>query len=245
MIFIILGIMFFLIGLAVHKFKMYFLIAGFNTMSKEKQEKVDTKGLGRLMGIYSYANGIVLVVMGILLELGYDFRTDVLIAFVFLSTIYVVIRAQKLDGNLSDEKGKIRSEGKKQANKSAILMFLTFSFVIGLMFYSTRPTRVTFKEEGLEIHGMYGDTYPWESVNELSLLEELPSIGRKTNGAAVGSKYKGYFMINDYGKVKLHIDSNYPPFIYLDISDGIVIFNMESANETKEVYNKLLNQINN
>lgn len=40
------------IGLAVYVFKWYFLIAGYNTMSKEKKVNVDTKSLGRLMGPY-------------------------------------------------------------------------------------------------------------------------------------------------------------------------------------------------
>jgi hypothetical protein len=55
------GVFFILIGLAVHVFKWYFLISGYNTMSKEKKANVDTEGLGRLMGIYSYVNGGVFI----------------------------------------------------------------------------------------------------------------------------------------------------------------------------------------
>jgi len=42
----------------------------YNTMSKEKKAKVETEGLGRLMGIYSYVNGGVLILMGVLHALG-------------------------------------------------------------------------------------------------------------------------------------------------------------------------------
>jgi hypothetical protein len=68
--YIIIGVFFIAMGLVVHVFKGYFLIAGYNTMSKEKKAKVDTEGLGRLMGIYSYVNGGVLILMGVLHALG-------------------------------------------------------------------------------------------------------------------------------------------------------------------------------
>jgi len=63
--FFIIGAFFITIGLAVHVLKWYFLIAGYNTMPKEKKTNVDTKSLGRLMGIYSYVNGGVFIVVGV------------------------------------------------------------------------------------------------------------------------------------------------------------------------------------
>ncbi len=237
---IVIGIFLILIGLAVHVFKMYFLISGYNTMSKEKKEKVDTKGLGRLMGIYSYANGIVFLGAGLLGKLGFKVRTETIFAFLFLSTIYLIIKAQKYNGNVYDENGKIKKDGRKQLNWSLVVMVITGLFVAGLLFYSTRPTKVTILDKGITIHGMYGDTYPWESISEVELLEEMPSIGMKTNGAAVGSKYKGYFMTSEYGKVKLHIDLDDPPFIYLKTSEGIIIINMNTSEETEYVFDEIL-----
>ncbi|WP_087758712.1 DUF3784 domain-containing protein [Herbinix luporum] len=61
---IIVGIILIGIGLGVHVFKWYFLISGYNTMSKEKKEKVDIKGLARLLGIYAYINGGLFILAG-------------------------------------------------------------------------------------------------------------------------------------------------------------------------------------
>ncbi|MDD3654376.1 MAG: DUF3784 domain-containing protein [Desulfotomaculaceae bacterium] len=69
-LYIIIGVFLISIGLAVHVFKWYFLIAGYNTVSKEKKAKVNTKGLGRLMGIYAYVNGSVFILVGVLHALG-------------------------------------------------------------------------------------------------------------------------------------------------------------------------------
>ena len=45
--------------------------------------------------------------------------------------------------------------------------------------------------------------------------------------------------------MKLHINTNYPPFIYLDTSEGIIIFNMETAEETRDVFEQLIERTNN
>jgi hypothetical protein len=67
---------FILMGIAVHGFKWYFLIAGYNTMPKEKQERVNVKALGKLMGVYAYANGIVFFGDGHSVCLGYKNKHD-------------------------------------------------------------------------------------------------------------------------------------------------------------------------
>ncbi len=59
------------------------------------------------------------------------------------------------------------------------------------MFFSSQSTKVTFLEEGIEIHGIYGDVYTWESIKAVELMEELPTIEMRTNGSALGSNLKG------------------------------------------------------
>ena len=237
MLFIIIGIIFIVIGLAVHLLKMHFLISGYNTMSKEKKEKVDIDNLARLMGIYSYANGIVLIWAGVVTRLGYEIGMGTLIAFLVLSTTYLLIKAQKYDGNIFDKNGKIQEDGRKQLTKSLGFMAVMVIFIAVLVFFSTKSLEVTFLDEGLKIHGMYGDIYPWESIDKVELIDEMPNIGLKTNGSAIGSKYKGYFTTSEYGKVKLFVDSDNPPFIYLETNEGIVVFNMNSSEKTQEVFN--------
>lgn len=108
-----------------------------------------------------------------------------------------------------------------------------------LMVFSFQPTRLTYLEEGLEIHGMYGDTYAWEDMEKVELLGTLPHIEMRTNGSAVGSRLKGYFRTSEYGKVKLFVNANTPPFVYF-IADGEkVFFNLESAAKTQEAFQEI------
>src|SRR5665647_782950 len=112
--YIIMGVVFNAIGLAVHILKWHFLIAGYNTMSKEKKANVDTEGLGRLLGIYSYVNGGVFIIMGVLHAWGLKPSMTPAIVFFSISTVYLLIKAQKYDGNIYDENGKLRKGAYKQ-----------------------------------------------------------------------------------------------------------------------------------
>jgi len=64
---------------------------------------------------------------------------------------------------------------------------------------------VTFLEEGLQIHGMYGEVFEWDSIEDVILMEELPAIVMRTNGSALGSNLKGYFRTKEFGSVKLFV----------------------------------------
>lgn len=150
MLYFLSGIFFIALGLAVHVFKWYFLISGYNTMSKEKKARVDTKSLGRLLGIYSYLNGGILLLLGLLDALGIRAGITPALVFFLISTIYLLIKAQKYDGNLYDEKGKLRKGAYKQLAIPAGIVVVTLIFVAILLFYSSRATQVTLLDEGLQ-----------------------------------------------------------------------------------------------
>ena len=88
----ILAVIFLLLGLAIHVFKWYFLISGYNLMSKQKKENVDTQGLGKLMGYYCYFNTIIFLLLGVAHAL--ELKIVMTIAFILfsLSTIYVLLK---------------------------------------------------------------------------------------------------------------------------------------------------------
>ncbi|MEW5953181.1 MAG: DUF3784 domain-containing protein [Bacillota bacterium] len=243
MFYFIAGGFFIAMGLAVHVFKWYFLISGYNTMPKEKKANVDTKSLGRLIGIYSYANGGVLIVMGILHAFGLKFGMTPVIVFFGISTVYLLIKAQKYDGNIFDENGKLRKGAGKQLAVPVGIIVVTLIFVAVLMFFSSQTTKVTYLEKGLQIHGMYGEVYTWESIEEVRLIESLPNIEMRTNGSALGSHLKGYFRTTEYGTVKLFVDTKKSPFVFMQSNGQIIIFNLADAGETKDTYEKILIQI--
>lgn len=238
--YLILGIFFITLGLGVHVFKWYFLISGYNTMSKEKKANVDTAGLGLLMGLYFYFNGGVLTIMGVLLALGFKpLHIPAIVLFV-ISTIFFLIKAQKYDGNIYDKDGKIRKGAGKELVIPGVIGFVTLIFVGVLMFFSSQSTKVNILEEGIEIKGMYGDVYTWDSIRTVELITELPTIEMRTNGSALGSNLKGHFRTKELGSVMLFVNTKTPPFIYFETDEGTIIFNLKNEQETRKVFKEIL-----
>lgn len=242
MLMIIVAILFIVTGLAVHVFKMHFLISGYNTMSKEKKKKVDVEGLGRFLGIYCYANAFVFMVSGIIQLLGYEPKMIVAFTFLMLSTIYFLVRSQRYDGNIYDENGKVREGAWKHLIIPGVIMVPIIVFVAVILFVSIKPLEVTLKDEGLEIHGFYGDMYLWDSIESVELFDKLPTIERRTNGSEVGSKLKGHFSTKELGAAKLFVDMEVPVFIYFESNKENIIFNMEDEEKTREIFKHILEE---
>ncbi|QNO14205.1 DUF3784 domain-containing protein [Alkalicella caledoniensis] len=231
---------FLLMGMAIVNFKWYFLIAGYNTMSKEQQEKVEIKKVANIMGIYSYANGAVFLALGILNALGIKAGMTVPLIFFGVSTVCMLIIIQKYDRNRLGEKGVVNKESKGKQLITIIFTGVIFLGVGVLMIYSSQPAKISFEDEGVKIHGIYGRIYAWDSIEEVKLLDELPQINRRTNGSAIGPHKKGNFDLEGYGSARLHVDERKSPFIYMESNGRIVIFNAGNSALTEEIYKGLV-----
>lgn len=231
-------------GFAIHKLKWYFLISGYNTMSKAKKANVDTVGLGRLMGLHLYFIGGLLILMGVFHQLNLFTSTTPFLVLIALSTISLLIKAQKYDHNLFDEESHLKEGAGKRLTITLSILLVTFIAVGGLFYYVTRPAEITLSPEGLEIHGLYGEVHLWSRIEEVELYDELPKIQRRTNGAEVGASLRGHFRTAELGDVKLFVNRNHPPFIYMTTQSGTIIFNGESEQETRNFYEAIVNEIN-
>jgi len=227
------------VGVAVHLFKWYFLISGYNTMSKEKKAKVDTKGLARLLGMFSYINGGVFILIGILQLFKVDISTAPAYIFLTISTLILLIKAQKYDGNIFNKEGKLIEGASKKLILPFAIVTVTMVAIVFLLFFSSRNTQISIEDTGFMIHGMYGDTYEWTSIQSVALLEEMPLVLTRTNGSALGSKLKGHFNIKSYGSVKLFVDTEKPPYILMLTVDQPVIFNLKDQDETVKAFENL------
>jgi len=237
---LITGAIFIILGLAVHVFKCYFLISGYNTMPKEKKAKVDVKSLAKLIGLYSYFNGIVFLLFGLLYSMGFEPGMGWPIFVMTISSVYLLIKAQKYDGNVFDESGKLRKGAGKKFGFLIAGIAVVLAATAVLLFLSAQPVDVTLQPDGIKVQGLYGEFYTWEEIREVQMLDELPRIEMRTNGSALGSHLKGHFRTTEYGGVKLFVDTQVPLFIYMKTDKGIVILNMASDLETSETYQTIV-----
>ena len=239
MFYLIFGGTMLILGLLVHKAKLYFLISGYNTYSSEEKENVDVVSTAKLIGYYGYSNAAVSFLAGILEYAGVKIGIVVPIAFMMITTIILLWKIQKYDHNMYDENGQMKKSSKTQIFLVIIILGGTFLFVGAMMFTSSRDTSVILNEEGIKIEGMYGSFYTWSSIEELTLMEDLPEITIRTNGSAIGSKLRGNFRMEELGAVKLFMDADVPPYIYFEHEGRIVIFNLGEEQKTEEFYEKM------
>lgn len=241
--FIVCGLLFLFLGLGVHVFGWHNLISGYNTMPKEKKANVDIKGLARLIGIYGYVTGGMLIISGILFNLGLRFiLAPAIIIFIGL-TVYILIKAQKYDGNIFDKNGKLRKGAGKQFIAPVSITIAALGFVAIILALSYKETEVSFLDDGIEIHGMYGDIYKWEDIKKVELKDELPTIEFRANGSAIGSRLKGHFRTTELGMVKLFVNKSTPPFIYIETANGVTILNFNDLEETQNVFSTISKEI--
>lgn len=243
-LYFVIGSLFISLGLAVHVFKMYFLISGYNTMREEKKANVDTEKLGRLMGVYCYANGGVLILTGMFNALGIEFGLSPSLIFLAVSTVYLLIKAQKYDHNIYDENGKLKKGAWKQLALPLGATAAILIFVATLMLFLSKETKVILLDGGFEIQGIYGDIYSWDSIEEVKLIEELPNIEMRTNGSAVGARLKGHFRTTEFGQVKLFVDAKKEPFICIKTSREIIIFNTDDSERTESLFKEIMAKVN-
>ncbi len=237
--FFFMAALFLFLGLAVHVFKWYFLISGYNTMSREKKEKVDIKGMARMIGFYSYFNSGIFFLMGWMNLLGINGGMLISIIVVLASTGYMVVKSQRYDGNLFDEMGNLKKESRKKYWLPIVILIITLGSAGALMVVSWQDPKVTLTNEGMEIHGIYGSFYLWEEVSNVKELSKVPTITVRTNGADFGDKKRGKFRTAEYGAVKLFIVGDEPPFIYFETRNEKVIFQMSTSSETMQVLERI------
>lgn len=233
-LFLPLGAIFVFIGLAVHVFKWYSMISGYNTMSKEQKANVDVEGLSKAVGIFCYVNGGLFLLTGILSALGVEVSVFIPFGVLLVSTPYFVSSVRKYDKN---------TETQKAAKGLNWTMLITLVLVAVLFFFATRPTNINVGDEGIQITGLYGGTYTWESIESVSLEDTLPKIEMRTNGSKVGSHLKGYFRTTEFGQVKMALDAAKPPFIYMRTDGKMFIFNAGDSEKTRQLYEEIADRL--
>jgi len=239
----IIGLLLIAMGLAIHVFKLYFLISGYNTMPVEKKANVDVQSIAKVMGIVFYFDGALLILMTILNFSGIKLSSIPIFVVIAISVLFMLIFLQRYDGNLFDDTHKLRPGALKQILKPFSLTGLILIVVAGLLIWSSQPLEVIMNDTNFEIKGMYGETFDYDQVENLERLTELPKILARTNGAAIGAHLKGHFKIENIGAVTLFLNTDYKDYIYFEYGGKKFIFNV-ALDKLDIIYDTLVEKVN-
>ncbi len=129
---------------------------------------------------------------------------------------------------------------KKASLIIAAVIIIVVAVVVGVMMLGdSKASTYEIKDGNLVITGSFGTSVPLSEITSLALTDTAPDIKTKTNGAGLGSMYKGEFLLTDGSKARLYIDAKQPPFIRFVQGDTVFYLNSDSAEATQSFYAEL------
>lgn len=224
--------LFFLIGIGIKYFKWYFLIAGYNTMSKKQKEKVDIEGLAYLMGNFMIFLALLILGAGVLQKMGYKGVSSGLMLLIAPLTVILVILAQKYDHN----------NEKKKSNKTEVSLVIAFilginAIVVGMLIVGVLEPKIEVTESHIVVaSGMYKRDIRIDGIEEVTLEESMPQVLRKVNGFNMGYTLRGSFDLKGEGNSSIFVYENRSPFIYIRTTNQLYIINFKDDYKTKALY---------
>lgn len=226
------GILFFVLGIAIGRFKCYWLISGYNTASDEEKEKVDIKGLARVMSFLLYGIGCAIIISA-LLEPYFPKVISLVGIFIFVFTIGAVIYCQRFDSNK-----------KSKGEKLGLVVILTIPVLIFIVVLaaSTEKNKVEVTQDRVAIEGSYGINLNNEEIKSIDLVDRIPSVIRRENGSSIGKYKKGVFSTKDNERVHLYLEKDYGPYLKIVSTKGDIYMNFKGENEILNVYNEIKNR---
>lgn len=227
-------LLFVFFGIAIKYFKWYFLISGYNMMSKKQKENVDIKSLGNLIGNYMFLIASIVGISGYMQNLGYkNISLSIMLSMIPL-IIILLIKAQKYDYN------KQNSKDRKIKYTVAIgIILLTLIITSGFLIVGIIEPKVDISSDKIMISGLYKRTIKVSNIKEITLEDTIPRVLRKTNGFDFGYTLRGNFELEGEGISSIYIQENQSPYIVIKTDKRLVILNYKDPARTQSLYNDL------
>lgn len=225
------AVLFLALGIAIGKYKCYWLISGYNTSSNEEKQKIDIENVGKNLAKMSYIVAVINflgAVAAYFLEAGIAVLVCILLMLIVI--FYYAWKVQKYDHSSNSKAAKI-------------ILAITIVFVIAInipIFYAAnKSSAVEISKDSIKVTGTYGKTIRKESISEIKLIDNLPEIKMRTNGISLGKIQKGNYKLEGINKGVLFLEDSNGPFIQITTKTYTVFINYKDDSKTADLYNKL------
>ena len=221
------------------------LINPYGGLPPERKALVDIECLKRASFIILAVTGILLIVTALLSTfkvISEIMSVYVMTVIVLAMIVPIIIAMKKYNGFGRDKTGHIpygSERASKAASKAALVITgLSVAFVIILLAFSNRSSKIEVGEETVSISGMYGRDIPVSEIVSVELLEKLPPVRMRTNGSSTGKILKGHFLLANGEKCMMFIRRE-APYIELRTTDNLYYLNGANKEETETLYQQL------
>ncbi|MEG0360301.1 MAG: DUF3784 domain-containing protein [Longicatena sp.] len=217
-----------------------FLIAGYNTASKEEKAKYDEKKLSRVFGVGMLLVTLLLIVMACFPMMDY---VGFVIGAVLLIAIGMVIIGNTMCKNKDYVAGTTTITKKKMDNKTKIIvgvstLVLCAGMIWMLFFVGTIQVVVNKDSATIEISVWEDETFAYQDIETLTYTDSF-DVGKRAGGFGSFHVLAGDFKNDAFGKYKLYAYKNCREYVVISTKQGKIVCNKETPELTKEIYQKL------
>ncbi|WP_040210413.1 DUF5808 domain-containing protein [Clostridium polynesiense] len=125
------------------------------------------------------------------------------------------------------------------ASITALLVFLSFMFIS----FDTASFKLSINNSTAEISApVYSYSFSLNEVKTIDKIDKLPK-GVRTNGVGTEAYSLGNYNLNTYGKSKMYVYRDNPPYIVITLEELTVFLNGKTPEETEALYNVLKNNL--
>jgi len=126
------------------------------------------------------------------------------------------------------------------------IIFIGLSVIVAAWvawnFYAyTKPPSIELSNFTFRVGtGLHGADLALADIESVTLVDNVPRILRRTNGFSSGGLLRGNFLLEEWGRGKLFINRNSPPYLVVRSRDTFVVVNFEDADRTRQLYRQLI-----
>ncbi|QLY78206.1 DUF3784 domain-containing protein [Clostridium intestinale] len=219
-----------------------FLIAGYNTASKEERAKYNEKKLGRVMGS---GMGVITIIIAAIPAIFKENTPRVLYWLIPIAIIAVTVVIMILSNTICKEKNPRPIEEVKDINTGKTikytLIFLVILFASIGFLLTTGNIKFHLNEENIQIEA---SDWPDKSINykeikSIKIMDNI-DIGRRTNGMGSIKLNEGHFRNYQFGDYILYSYTKCKTYIVMEIDSGTLVINTENKSDTEKLYEDII-----
>ena len=197
--------------------------------SKYYVELADNPELQRLYFINYLVMGVLFILPGLI---GLAFGINV---------AYFMLFATFVSGGMFLY-AKQRVTGKIEAWKWVLFAVVVFGMVIGGSM-SYKSSKVEVLPETFAIEGDYGIEMPYQGIDSVKVITELPKTKYCKAGYSITRSKKGEFRLKDGSDAKFYILGKEAPYLQMYTHAGVIFVNLKTAAETEQLIEELNDKI--
>ena len=243
-VFGILAFFFVIVGLLFSKGKGGFLLAGWNTMSKEKKAQYDEKALLRFLSNFMFLLAVFWAAAGLLYLMGHYGAGTVLSLVSMVPLLFAVFYVNKSKRfRREDDAPAYDPNDPKELKKRKIRAILMLVILLGtiipvgwLMWEGQRPVSVNVRADSLVIRGLYGTTLDFDRIADVERLTQPMSFigaGRRRAGHATSNSWRGNFA---EGQMHIQNPNEGPTIRITPIGDRPIFISKSNPNDTEALF---------